>query len=111
MAKLTKQALCEKIANETGTPLYEVTYIFKKMLDGIIDALARGEDIEFRNFGVFIVQTHKPKIGRNPRNPSQVVKIPARRVVKFKMGRVMKKRIMQEGLNNITPQGNADNIQ
>ncbi len=95
---MTKRDLCEKVANETGFPLHDVVYIFRKILDAIMEALARGETLEFRNFGVFMVQTHKPKVGRNPRKPSQVVQIPERRVVKFKMGRIMKKRIMEEAI-------------
>ena len=50
----------------------------------------QGESVEFRNFGVFQVRDRKPRIGRNPNRPDQIVSIPLRKVVKFKPGKVMK---------------------
>ncbi len=71
----------------------DVLTILQKALDYIVEGLAKGKNIELRNFGVFEVQVWKARIGRNPKNPTHVVTIPSRKVVKFKMGRVMKARI------------------
>ena len=38
---------------------------------------------------------NKSRIGRNPNKPSHVVTIPTRKVVKFKMGRIMKALVMK----------------
>jgi nucleoid DNA-binding protein len=57
--------------------------------------LAKGQTVEFRNFGVFEVRIRKQRIGRNPNKPANVVTIPSRKVVKFKMGRIMKARVMK----------------
>ncbi|MCX5686354.1 MAG: HU family DNA-binding protein, partial [Candidatus Omnitrophica bacterium] len=45
-----------------------------------------------RNFGVFKVKTRKPRIGRNPKTGT-TVSIPERKVVTFKAGMVMKKKV------------------
>ena len=73
----------------------QVFDVVQKTLDGITLALARGQKVELRNFGVFEVQVRKARIGRNPNNPTHIVTIPSRKVVKFKMGRIMKSRVMK----------------
>ena len=88
---LTKRNLVIRIAKETGLVQQDVFAVLQKSLDYIAAALARGENVEFRNFGVFEVRLRKAKVGRNPRNPTQVVPIPARKVVKFKLGKILKK--------------------
>jgi nucleoid DNA-binding protein len=88
---MTKRDLVVRIADETGLIQQDVYAVIQKTLDYIVENLAKGENVEFRNFGVFEVRERKPRIGRNPNKPTQVVTIPARKVVKFKPGKVMKK--------------------
>ena len=64
--------------------------IVQKTLDIILDAVARGETVELRNFGVFEVKVRKARIGRNPNSPTADVPIPPRAVVKFKPGKEMR---------------------
>ena len=70
--------------------------MIQKSLDYMTEALAQGDHIEFRDFGVFDVVTRKPRIGRNPNRPETVVQIPARKVVKFKAGRKMRQVVLGE---------------
>ena len=88
---MTKRDLVVRIADETGLIQQDVYAVIQKTLDYIVENLAQGENVEFRNFGVFEVRERKQRIGRNPNKPTQVVTIPARKVVKFKPGKVMKK--------------------
>ena len=88
---MTKRDLVVRIADETGLIQQDVYAVIQKTLDYIVENLAKGENVEFRNFGVFEVRERKQRIGRNPNKPLQVVTIPARKVVKFKPGKVMKK--------------------
>ncbi len=59
----------------------------------VIDELAEGENVEFRNFGVFQCVYRKPRVGRNPRRPEETVQIPGRWVIRFKPGKEMKTRL------------------
>jgi nucleoid DNA-binding protein len=68
----------------------DVYEVLQKSLDYITEALAKGDHVEFRNFGVFEIRTRKPRIGRNPGKPQDVVTIPERQVVKFKPGKIMR---------------------
>ena len=83
-----------RISDETGLIQEDVKAVLQKSLDYIVDALEKNESVEFRNFGVFEVKDRKERVGRNPNMPEHDVIIPARRIVKFKPGKVMKKRIM-----------------
>lgn len=87
---MTKRDLVVRISEETGLIQADVFAVIQKTLDYIVEALAKGDNIEFRNFGVFEVRERKQRIGRNPNKPEQVVTIPQRRVVKFKPGKIMK---------------------
>jgi len=82
-----------RIADETGLTQQDVYAVIQKSLDYIVEALDEGDTVEFRNFGVFEVRERKQRIGRNPNKPENVVTIPARKVVKFKPGKIMREKI------------------
>lgn len=92
---MTKRELVVRIAEETELTQQQVFAVVQKTLDYITESLEKGENIEFRDFGVFEIKTRKPRIGRNPNKPSNTVTIPARRVVKFKPGKEMKARVLK----------------
>ena len=91
---MTKRELAVRISTETGINQQDVLAVIDKTMDCIIESLAGGDSVEFRNFGVFEVRVRKARVGRNPNKPENVVTIPARKVVKFKMGKIMKARVM-----------------
>lgn len=91
--RTTKRDLVTRIARETGLIQTEVYDVIQLTLDYITESLARGEEVEFRNFGVFEICERKQRIGRNPNRPDQVVNIPTRKVVKFKPGKIMKQKV------------------
>jgi nucleoid DNA-binding protein len=92
---MTKRELVVRIAEETELAQQQVFAVVQKTLDYITDSLEKGENIEFRDFGVFEIKTRKPRIGRNPNKPENTVVIPERRVVKFKPGKEMKARVLK----------------
>ena len=95
MATFTKREIVLNISNETGMVQHDVFSVVQKTLDQIIEALARGDNVELRNFGVFEVKLTKPRIGRNPNVPGSRFEIPARASVRFKTGKIMKQRVSQ----------------
>ena len=90
MATITKRALAERIAKQTGHTQVVAKQIVQLFLDEIVQELARGNKLEFRDFGILEVVTRRSRNGRNPRTGAKVF-VPAKRVVSFKMGRRMKK--------------------
>jgi DNA-binding protein HU-beta/integration host factor subunit alpha len=92
---LTKRDLVVRISEETGLIQQQVLEIVQKTLDCIAEALAKGEKVELRNFGVFEVKVRKARIGRNPNSPDADVPIPQRSVVKFKPGKEMRAEVLK----------------
>lgn len=93
MPSLTKRDLVVQISNETGMVQHQVLEVVQRTLDHITSALAEGNVVELRNFGVFEVKLTKQRIGRNPNVPGSQFIIPPRATVKFKSGKVMKQRV------------------
>jgi len=73
----------------------DVLTVVQKTLDYIAEALAKGDKVELRNFGVFEVRVRKARIGRNPNAPETDVPIPERSVVKFKPGKEMRAEVFK----------------
>lgn len=96
MQTITKKSLIQKISQKKGIHPNDVRSVVQAFLDEMTDVLARGDRLEFRDFGVFEIVERKQKIGRNPKNPSVPITIPARKAVKFTPGKKMKKEIEVE---------------
>jgi nucleoid DNA-binding protein len=97
---LTKRDLVVRISEETGMMQTQVFDVLRKTLDHISEALAKGDKVELRNFGVFDVRIAKARPGRNPRKPEIDVPVPARATVKFKAGKEMRAEVLK-----LTPNG------
>jgi len=97
---ITKKELINRISEQTRlgkTPLTKVVVkeILQRFLDEIIEELAAGNRLEFREFGVFEVRERAARRAQNPRTLEKV-HVPGKRVVKFKVGRLMRERVCDE---------------
>jgi integration host factor subunit beta len=70
--------------------------IVSTIFDQITAALARGERVELRRFGVFTVKQRPARIGRNPRT-GVTVQVHDKTVPYFKAGREMLHRLNGDG--------------
>lgn len=94
MATITKKELVNRIAERTGQTKVITKEIIQLFLDEIINELAKGNRLEFREFGVFEVKPRKARRAQNPRTLEKV-HVPPKKVVKFKVGRIMRERVGQ----------------
>ncbi len=92
---ITKKELVNRFSAPTGQTKVVVKDILQKFLDEIIDELAHGNRLEFREFGVFEVRERAARVAQNPRTLEKVV-VPAKRVVKFKVGRTMREKVCED---------------
>ena len=74
---------------------HQVFDVLQQALNRIVEALAKGDKVELRNFGVFEVKVRKARVGRNPNKPETDVPIPARSMVKFKAGKEMRAEVLK----------------
>ena len=92
MSTITKKELVERIAQSTQATHALVKATVQNFLDEIISELANGNRLEFRDFGIFEVREQAPRTAQNPKTLVKI-QVPAKRRVKFKMGRIMKEKL------------------
>ena len=92
MSTTTKKDLIDRVAEITQAQKALVKTIVQNFLDEIVSELSQGNRIEFREFGVFETKNRQARKAQNPKTLESVY-VPAKRVVKFKMGRLMKQKL------------------
>lgn len=89
---ITKKELVARIAEQTAQTKVVARDVIQLFLDEIIRELGRGNRLEFREFGVFEIKERAARQAQNPRTMEKV-QVPSKRVVKFRVGRLMKERV------------------
>ena len=69
---MIKQDIVHHVIERTGLPRTKAEAAVDTVFEGLKEALAAGERIELRGFGVFSVRARKTGIGRNPRTGTEV---------------------------------------
>lgn len=93
MATITKKELIDRIAERTQAKRASVKCVIQAFLDEVIKELCKNNNrLEFRDFGVFETRTRAARIAQNPKTLERV-EVPAKRTVKFKMGRLMRENL------------------
>ena len=92
MSTVTKKDLIDRIAKNTQTNQMLAKAIIQNFLDEVISELTIDNRLEFRDFGVFESHNRAPRMAQNPKTLEQV-HVPAKRTVKFKMGRLMRQKL------------------
>ncbi len=95
MHTVTKKELVDRIAEQAKSKRVVVKKIIQNFLDEIINELAKGSRLEFRDFGVFESKDRAARVAQNPKT-LQRVSVPPKRTVKFKVGRMMKAKLQQQ---------------
>jgi len=92
MSTITKKELIDRIAKSTNTKQVVVRSVIQSFLGEMIAELAKGNRLEFRDFGVFEPRDCAPRTAQNPKTLKRI-HVPAKRTVKFKAGRLMKQKL------------------
>lgn len=83
---MIKADIVSRVAAKLGITKVKAEVAVDSFLDALRQAMRRGERIELRGFGVFLVKPRKSGIGRNPRTGAEVP-IPPGKTVRFKPGK------------------------
>ena len=91
MKTITKKDLAQLLVDRLGCPMNRAKEFVDGFFDVLIDEIVACRRIEARGFGVFEVSRMNPRPqARNPRTGERVF-VPARRKVRFKPGKALKK--------------------
>ena len=89
---MKKSELIEAVAKETGLSKNDVDAVIKSTINTIMDAIAKGEKVSFIGFGSFEPTTRAARETKIP-NTDKIVKVPASKSVKFKVGKNFKETV------------------
>jgi len=89
MPTITKKDFVNRIAEATQCKQIVVKSVVQQLLDEVSSELAKGNRLEFRDFGVFEAKDQRARVAQNPKT-LEPVDVPAKRKVNFKMGRIMR---------------------
>ena len=86
---MTKSDIIKEVATGTGLTKIEIEAVLEGVILSISDSLKRGERVDIRGFGSFIV---KHRAARNARNPAtrEIVKLQERFIPAFKVSKILK---------------------
>ena len=90
------QKLCNMHPNILRKDIEKIVEI---IIFEMVEAICRDEAVEIRGWGRIKSVTRKARTGRNPKN-SQTIQIPAKKAIKWKMSKILYKRLNKNFTEN-----------
>lgn len=89
---MNKSELIEALAQDINVPHREAAAITNTVIDTMTEALAKGESIEIRGFGSFIIKHYESYEGRNPKTGKKI-KVKPKKLPFFKVGKDLREQV------------------
>jgi len=89
---MNKSELIAALSEELNMPIRQAGAILHTILATMMETLERGDSIEIRGFGSFVVKNYQPYTGRNPKTGEQI-RVSPKRLPFFKVGKELKERV------------------
>jgi len=86
---MNKNDLSKKLSERSNIPFNAARVIVNSIFDSMKESLEKGEGIEIRGFGSFVVRNYGAYKGRNPKTGKNV-DVPSKKLPHFKVGKEMK---------------------
>lgn len=87
---MIKNDIINGVSAIAGVQRLKATQAVETIIEVMRQSLGRGDRIELRGFGVFLVKPRKKGIGRNPKKPTEEVQIPPGFTIRFKPGKELR---------------------
>ncbi|MCT4584545.1 HU family DNA-binding protein [Peptostreptococcaceae bacterium AGR-M142] len=87
---MNKAQLVASMAEKTGLSKKDAESALNSFMKSVEEALVSEEKVQLVGFGTFEVKQRAARQGRNPRDPKQVIDIPASKAPVFKAGKGLK---------------------
>ena len=94
---MTKGDIVERIYEKVGFSKKEASDVVESVFEIIKHHLEHGQKVKVSGFGNFVVNSKRPRKGRNPQTGEEIT-IVGRKVLTFKASQILKK-----DLNTISP--------
>ena len=93
---MNKAELITKVSEKANVTQKVAKVIVDTLLDGMKESLEKGQRIEIRGFGSFVVRNYGGYKGRNPKT-GQIVDVPPKKLPFFKVGKELKEMVNTGG--------------
>ncbi len=92
---MNKAELIMKVSEKANVTQKVAKVIVDTLFDGMRESLEKGERIEIRGFGSFVVRNYGGYKGRNPKT-GEIVDVPPKKLPFFKVGKELKEMVNVE---------------
>jgi len=99
---MNKAELITKVSERANVTQKVAKVIVDTLFNGMKESLEKGERIEIRGFGSFVVRSYGGYRGRNPKT-GEVVDVPPKRLPFFKVGKELKEMVNTERREEPSP--------
>lgn len=86
---MNKSELIEALAQETNLPHRDAAAVTNTIIETMIATLAKGDNIEIRGFGSFVIKHYRSYEGRNPKSGKKIEVAP-KKLPFFKVGKELR---------------------
>jgi nucleoid DNA-binding protein len=86
---MNRSDLVNHMATQGNISVRRAEQVVGLILENMALALAQGDRIEVRNFGIFVTKAYAAREGRNPRTGA-TIHVPAKRLPAFKAGKALR---------------------
>ena len=86
LINMSKKEFVDAYAKATGETKKRAEELVNQFLDTVEESLLKGDSVQFVGWGTFEVKERAARTGINPQTKKEI-KIPAKKVVKFKVGK------------------------
>lgn len=90
---MNKAELVTKISEKSGLTKKDAEQALNAFMGAVEEALVSGDKVQLVGFGTFETRERAARQGRNPRNPEEVIDIPASKAPVFKAGKGLKDQV------------------
>lgn len=90
---MSKQDLINAVASQAKLSKTGAAQAVAAMLEAVTKTLSKGGKVTITGFGTFMVSKRNARVGVNPRNPTERIKIPAMKTPHFKAGKSLKEAV------------------
>lgn len=89
---MNKQGLVDVVHEKLGGTKASAEMVVDSMMDAIVGALKKGEEVSIAGLGIFSVKMRKARTARNPKT-GEAVSVPAMKVPKFRAAKMLKEAV------------------
>lgn len=86
---MNKNEMVHALSEKANVSVADAGRVLEAFMETVVDTCAKGEEIRFVGFGSFVMRDMAAREARNPQTGA-MIKIPARRVVRFVPGKKFK---------------------